>query len=523
MFMNFHYGEDNLTIGKVISLAKGLIHGLISNSQKKKIVESSEIVRNKSFGSKPIYGVNTGFGPLCTEKISTNQLIDLQRKLLLSHSMGTGNPLDHNLAKCILILKVHALAKGFSGIQVTTIQRIIWMIQNNIIPYIPEQGSVGASGDLAPLSHCFLPLMGEGKVYYNGKLEPSKKVLDQFNLKPIILGPKEGLALINGTQFIASHAVHIVQRFHNCLASADFISAMMVEALMGSSSPYHPGIHQLRNFKGNIHVAYRLNYLVDKSQINISHQDCNRVQDPYSLRCIPQVHGASRDAWLHLKERVDIEINSVTDNPIILNENEIISGGNFHGQPLAMALDYAGLAASELGSISERRIYLSLMGQTPGTPKLLMDNIGLNSGFMIMQYTAAALASENKTLCFPASADSIPTSLGQEDHVSMGSIGGRKSLQIVSNLEKILAIELIVACQAIEFRKPNKPHPILSELLENVRKLIPFATEDRLFYEDMEEAAGLIKESKLLKIVNNRIFEKYEDFRTPYEELYELF
>jgi histidine ammonia-lyase len=306
--------------------------------------------------------------------------------------------------------------------------------------------------------------------------------------------------LINGTQFIAAHAVLLVERLHHCLAQADIIAALMIEGLLGSAAPFLPPLHALRPYPGIQHVADRMHYFLQNSAINQSHLNCGRVQDPYSLRCVPQVHGASRQAWLHLKQATEIEINAVTDNPVVFSAEEVISGGNFHGQPLALPLDYACLAAAELGSISDRRVYLSLEGKVPGTPKLLIENTGINSGFMIVQYTGAALVSENKSLCFPASADSIPTSLGQEDHVSMGSISGRKALQVCGNLENILAVELLCAAQAFDFRRPLKSSEVLEEVHHHVRQYIPHATEDRIFGKDIHLAAEIIRSAELLKI-----------------------
>ncbi len=312
-------------------------------------------------------------------------------------------------------------------------------------------------------------------------------------MSPITLGPKEGLALINGTQFILSFAVKAVQRMHNCLEAADIIGAMSLEALTGTKAPFDERLHALRPYKGNLLVAQRLRLLLKGSEIMESHVDCGRVQDPYSLRCMPQVHGASRNAWLHLKELTSIELNAVTDNPIILGAHDTISGGNFHGQPLALPLDYACFAAAEIGNIADRRCYLLLEGKW-GLPMLLMKDVGLNSGFMIPQYTTAALVTENKTLCFPASADSIPTSLGQEDHVSMGSISGRKLNRVLDNLEYILAIELLSACQAIEFRRPHKSSALLEYAHDYVREFVGFASEDRIFADDINRVAGLIKD-----------------------------
>jgi histidine ammonia-lyase len=326
-------------------------------------------------------------------------------------------------------------------------------------------------------------------------------VLQQKGLAPLRLGPKEGLALINGTQFILSFAVKAVQRMHNCLEAADIIGAMSLEALTGTKSPFDERLHDLRPFAGNKLVAQRLRLLLKDSAIMQSHVDCGRVQDPYSLRCMPQVHGASRNAWLHLKELTETELNAVTDNPIIFNAGDTISGGNFHGQPLALPLDYGCFAAAEIGNISDRRCYLLLEGKW-GLPMLLMKDVGLNSGFMIPQYTTAALVTENKTLCFPASADSIPTSLGQEDHVSMGSISGRKLNQVLDNLEFILAIELLSACQAIEFRRPLKSSELLEFAHAHVRGYVGFASEDRIFADDINKVSGIIKDFSFVETVN---------------------
>ncbi|MEL6484144.1 MAG: histidine ammonia-lyase [Bacteroidota bacterium] len=460
----FSYGEDHLTAGIALGLARDEIRGMLSQSTKKKVQASAQAVQNIVSNGAIVYGINTGFGPLCNTKISKEDTKILQTNILQSHSVGVGKPVDAEIAKVMLILKIQALAKGYSGIALSTLERMLWHVENNAIPVVPSQGSVGASGDLAPLSHLFLPLIGLGKVTYDDKTMATETLFSLQNLQPIALGPKEGLALINGTQFIAAHAVVVLEKLQLCLQHADIIGAMMLEGLQGSIKPFYKELHHLRPFKGNQHVAGRIRTLLQGSEILEDHIDCERVQDPYSLRCIPQVHGASRNSWLHLKELLEIELNSVTDNPVIINETLTISGGSFHGQPLAMALDYATVAAAELGNISDRRIYLALEGNSPGIPKLLMNNTGINSGYMILQYTSAALASENKSLCFPASADSIPTSLGQEDHVSMGSISGRKALQVLGNVKKILAIELLTAAQAFEFRKPLKSGILLDEV-----------------------------------------------------------
>ena len=493
----FKYGIDRLTTSVALQIANGEIKGVLSETAKEGVLKSAQHVKDITERGSTVYGINTGFGPLCTTLISAEDTETLQYNILKSHSVGVGNPISNQLSKLMMILKVHSLAQGFSGIQLTTLDRIIWHIDNDAIPLVPEKGSVGASGDLAPLAHLFLPLIGLGEVSFEGQHMETQALFDQTNLSSVALGPKEGLALINGTQFIAAHAIEVVDRLHNCLTHADIVGAMMIEALQGSIKPFSPELHALRPFKGNLHVAHRVKTLLEGSEILEAHADCDRVQDPYSLRCIPQVHGTSRNTWLHLKELVEIELNAVTDNPIILSAEETISGGNFHGQPLALPLDYAALAASELGNISDRRIYLSLEGKISGLPQLLMKDTGIKSGFMLPQYTSAALASENKSLCFPASADSIPTSLGQEDHVSMGSISGRKALQIIDNLEHILAIELLCAAQAFDFRRPLKSGDILEACHAHTRSKIDHAEVDRIFSKDIEKALQIIISRKL--------------------------
>lgn len=498
----FRYGEDFLTIATALGIVRGKVKGKLTAETILRVKANQEVVKNIVSKKKIVYGINTGFGPLCTSLIDKDETKQLQYNLLMSHSVGVGNFIDKEIAKLMLILKLHALCKGYSGVAVETVERILWHIENDVIPCVPEQGSVGASGDLAPLSHLFLPLIGMGTVTFENERVPVETVLEKFDLKPVELGPKEGLALINGTQFMAAHGIILLEKMQNCLDHADIIAAMNLEAMMGSVKPFDEELHQLRPHSGGMYVASRMRKLLSHSEIVKSHQKCGRVQDPYSLRCIPQVHGASRNAWLHLKDTILTEINSVTDNPIVFSEEKTISGGHFHGQPIALPLDYAGLAAAELGNISDRRIYLSMMASTPDLPKLLMEHTGLNSGFMILQYSTAALVSENKSLCFPASADSIPTSLGQEDHVSMGSISARKSLKIVENLEKILAIEMLTAAQGFDFRKPMKSNILLDEMHDLIREHISFADTDRLFYGDIEKAIKLLQSKEIIKRLN---------------------
>lgn len=498
----FHYGADHLTAGMAILLANHSRKGVLTSDVKQKITRSAQNVTSIVEKERVVYGINTGFGILSNTRISPAETELLQYKLLQSHSVGVGSPISDAAARLMLVTKVQSLAQGYSGIRMETIERILWHIDQDVIPVVPSQGSVGASGDLAPLAHLFLPLVGLGQVSVKGIIYETAAYFNANGIEPLQLGPKEGLALINGTQFILAHTVLALERLHNCLDAADIIGAMSLEALTGTKAPFDERLHALRPYKGAKLVARRLNRLLSGSEIMQSHVDCGRIQDPYSLRCMPQVHGASRNAWLHLKELAEIELNAVTDNPIIFNDVDTISGGNFHGQPLALPLDYCCIAAAELGNISDRRCYLLLEGKW-GLPLLLMNNVGLNSGFMIPQYTTAALVTENKTLCFPASADSIPTSLGQEDHVSMGSISARKLLTVIENLENILAIELLTACQAIEFRRPLKSSLSLEAAHDHVRKVVSFANEDRIFAEDIHKVANLIRDFSFVNSVNS--------------------
>ena len=493
----FKFGEDVLTVQKVMEIVNGTLSTTISKKARLVIIACRKKVDVMAQGNKAIYGINTGFGPLCDTQITPKETNQLQVNLLITHAVGVGEPIANKIAKAMMVCKVHSLCKGYSGIRLKVIERIIYFIENDLIPIVPEQGSVGASGDLAPLSHLFLTLIGEGEFRIKKKILPAKKVLKKHGLLPIQLRAKEGLALINGTQFILAHAVIGLNKMKYLLDLSDVSGAMSVEGFQGSTAPYKKALHTIRPFKGTIKVAERMRGLLKDSQNVLSHQGCGRVQDPYSIRCIPQVHGASRNAYQHLNELTEIELNSVTDNPIIISKDEAISGGNFHGQPLAMALDYTSIAASELGNISDRRCYLLLEGKY-GLPRLLTTSGGLNSGMMIPQYTTAALVTENKSLCFPPSADSIPTSMGQEDHVSMGSISGRKFNQILKNLEKILAIELMYAAQAMEFRRPNTFSNILEENLRVIREKVDKLEEDRLLKPDIDAMVKLVVNQELM-------------------------
>ncbi|QTD39369.1 histidine ammonia-lyase [Polaribacter batillariae] len=495
--MIFKYGIDFLTTDKVIAISKGKLKGIINDEAKERIISSRKKVEIITKNNKAVYGINTGFGPLCDVQISAEETNQLQTNLLITHAVGVGENIDKNISKIMMICKVHALCQGYSGVRLKLIERIIYFIENDLLPTVPKQGSVGASGDLAPLSHLFLPLIGEGDFWIDNNIVPAKEVLKNHHLKPLKLHAKEGLGLINGTQFILAHTIIGLKKMEYLLDLADVSGAMSIEGYKGSASPFKEELHKIRPFKGSLKVAERMRMLFENSQNITSHENCERVQDPYSMRCIPQVHGASRNAFYHLQELAEIEMNSVTDNPIVLSETEAISGGNFHGQPLAMALDYCSIAASELGNIADRRCYLLLEGKY-GLPRLLTKSGGLNSGFMIPQYTTAALVTENKSLCFPPSADSIPTSLGQEDHVSMGSISGRQFNEILENVEKILAIELMYAAQALEFRRPNTFSSIIEKNHAIIREKIDKLEDDRLLKDDINHMIHLVKTQKLI-------------------------
>mgnify|MGYP001047140704 FL=1 len=426
--------------------------------------------------SSPIYGINTGFGSLCNVKISNENLRQLQENLVMSHACGTGDEVPANIVKLMLFLKIQSLSYGHSGVQLQTVERLIEFYNNNIIPVIYTQGSLGASGDLAPLAHLSLPLIGKGEVYYKGKRISGAELLKIFNWNIIALKSKEGLALLNGTQFMSAYGVYLILKSHKLSYLADLIGTLSLEAFDGRNSPFNELIHLIRPHKGQIKTAQRINAFLEESEL--INQLKEHVQDPYSFRCMPQVHGATKDALEYCKKTFLTEINSVTDNPnIFIDADEIISGGNFHGQPLALAFDFLSIAMAELGNISERRTF-QLVSGLRGLPPFLVKNPGLNSGFMIPQYTAASIVSQNKQLATPSSIDSIVSSNGQEDHVSMGANGATKAKQIVDNIETILAIELLNASQAMHFRLPKKTSPFLESFLQAYREEVPFIEND---------------------------------------------
>ncbi len=476
------------TLQDIISQDKPIA---LSEEAKINIQKCREYLDKKmALHDKPIYGINTGFGSLCNVIISDENLSQLQENLVKSHACGTGDEVPQEIVKIMLLLKIQSLSYGNSGVQLQTVERLVDFYNNDILPVIYTQGSLGASGDLAPLAHLSLPLLGEGEVYYEGKKVHSSKVLKKINWQPIVLQSKEGLALLNGTQFMSSYGSYILLKAMKYSYLADVISAISLEGFDGRIEPFNELIHYARPHKGQIVTAKRMTELLEESQIIA--QEKQHVQDPYSFRCIPQVHGASKDAIDYVKKVFKTEINSVTDNPnIFVGEDVIISGGNFHGQPLALALDFLAIALSELGSISERRTYQLISGLR-GLPAFLVDNPGLNSGFMIPQYTAASIASQNKQLATPASIDSIVSSNGQEDHVSMGANAATKCLKIMENLERILAIELMNASQAIEFRRPLQSSAFIEMFLKSYREEVPFVKEDRILHYDIEKSVAFL-------------------------------
>ncbi|MBN8566346.1 MAG: histidine ammonia-lyase [Flavobacteriales bacterium] len=439
----------------------------------------------------PIYGINTGFGSLCNVKISNENLSQLQENLVKSHACGTGEEVPNSIVKLMLLLKIQSLSYGNSGVQLETVERLIEFFNHDILPIIYTQGSLGASGDLAPLAHLSLPLLGEGEVFFEGKKIHSKEVLAHFNWKPIVLQSKEGLALLNGTQFMSAYGVYILLKSYKLSYLADLIGTISLEGFDGRIDPFNELIHLVRPHKGQIETAQRITEFLDGSEI--INQKKVHVQDPYSFRCMPQVHGASKDTMDYVRRVFRTEINSVTDNPnVFVGEDIIVSGGNFHGQPLALALDFLGIALAELGSISERRTYQLISGLR-GLPAFLVDNPGLNSGFMIPQYTAASIVSQNKQLATPASIDSIVSSNGQEDHVSMGANAATKCFKIIENVERILAIELMNASQAIEFRKPLKSSEFIEQFIASYRTEVPFVKEDRILHYDIENSIAFLR------------------------------
>jgi len=492
----YHIGSNPLTIALVGDIIKNKVKLALHDDSRAKIQACRTFLDRKIAASDAaIYGVNTGFGSLCKVKISDDDLEQLQYNLIRSHACGIGQIISKDITKILLLLKIQSLSYGNSGVSVETVWRLIDFYNLEILPVIYEQGSLGASGDLCPLSHMSLPLIGEGKVIYNNEIRPTADVLIDHKLTPLKLQSKEGLALLNGTQFMSAYAVYNLIKAQNIIKQSNRIAALSLEAYNCKAEPFAAQIHRIRNQDGQIETAKEILELLNGSETFF--QEKEQVQDPYSFRCIPQVHGACRDAINYCKSIVEKEINGVTDNPNIFVEDDlIVSGGNFHGEPLALTLDFLAIALSEIGNISERRVYRLLSGAR-NLPEFLTVNPGLNSGLMIPQYTAASIVSQNKQLCTPASVDSISSCNEQEDHVSMGANAATKCLRVAENLEKILGIELLTAAQAFELRKGLKTSTAMNKLFEDYRKVVSFNERDRYLGEDIERSVQFVREREL--------------------------
>jgi histidine ammonia-lyase len=472
----------------------------LSASVMKQVAENRENLEKLIKQDRPFYGINTGFGSLCDRKISPDQLETLQENLLMSHAVGVGEPVPDDIVRLMMLFKTLSLTRGHSGIRPGTVEVMVQMLSADLLPVVPSKGSLGASGDLAPLAHMALPLIGRSLVRSHSKTLKAAEALAVADIHPVRLAAKEGLALINGTQFMSAFAASLCLRVRRLCKLADILAAMSLEAVRGRTEPFDSRIHAVRPHPGALAVARNMRELLSKRPVNPGKPYSMRVQDPYSLRCVPAVHGASRDALDHVEQVTYREINSVTDNPLVF-DGAILSGGNFHGQPLAVTLDYLAIAAAELAGISERRQYLLVNDSHYGLPAGLVPNSGLNSGFMIAQYTSAALVAENKVLCHPASVDSIPTSGGQEDHVSMGATSALKCMQIVDNVERVLGIELLLAAQALEFTPAAEIAPAIRNALAAVRQHITAADGDREFGMDIETATSLVRSQSVTRAV----------------------
>lgn len=491
----YYIGSGDLTFDIIERIINDNLKLELAPEAKVRITKCREYLDQKIASSdEPLYGITTGFGSLCNRSISSDELSTLQENLVKSHACSVGEEIRPVIIKLMMMLKAHALSLGHSGVQLITVQRILDFFNNDVMPIVYDRGSLGASGDLAPLANLFLPLIGVGDVYYKGQKREAMSVLDEFGWEPVRLKSKEGLALLNGTQFMSANGVFAILRAFRLSKKADLIAALSLEAFDGRIDPFMDCIQQIRPHKGQIETGENFRRLLEGSEL-INRQK-EHLQDPYSFRCIPQVHGATKDAIRYVSSVLLTEINSVTDNPTIFpDEDLIISGGNFHGQPLAISYDFLAIALAELGNISERRVAQLIMGLR-GLPEFLVANPGLNSGFMIPQYTAASMVSQNKMYCYAASSDSIVSSNGQEDHVSMGANAAVKLYRIMDNLEHILAIELMNAAQGIDFRRPAKTSPFLERFLHAYRKEVPFVKDDIVMYKEIHKTVTFICRTK---------------------------
>lgn len=479
--MTHYISPELLTISRVGEIIDGGLRLALSEEAKRRITRCRNYLDEKMKDiHRPVYGVTTGFGSLCNISIEPDALSRLQENLIMSHACGTGAKMPPEVVRLMLLLKIQSLSYGHSGVQLETVERLIDFFNKDILPVVYDQGSLGASGDLAPLAHLCLPLIGLGEVDYQGRTIEAKEMMEAEGWQPIALQSKEGLALLNGTQFMSACGICAILRARRLSGWADRIAAMSLEAFDGRTEPFKHHVHAIRPHNGQIETAALFRRLLEDSEL--AAQPKKNVQDPYSFRCIPQVHGATKDTLAYVESVFTTEINSATDNPSVFpEEDEVISAGNFHGQPIALAMDFLAIALAELGNISERRTYQLISGAR-NLPHFLVARPGLNSGFMIPQYTAASIVSQSKGLCMPASVDSIPSSQGQEDHVSMGANAATKLLRVTDNTERVLAIELLNAAQAIQFRRPLRSSPVIERLFEDYRRVVPFVNDDRTLY-----------------------------------------
>ena len=492
--MNTHYiSAETLTFERVNEIITKGYKLALSEDAKNRIQKCRDYLDKKmETQTTPIYGITTGFGSLCNHSISKEDLSTLQKNLVMSHACGTGEFVPKEIIRIMILLKVQSLSYGNSGVQVITVQRLIDFFNNDVLPVVYNQGSLGASGDLAPLANLMLPLLGLGEVHYKGEIVPAEVVMKEFGWEPITLQSKEGLALLNGTQFMSSYGTYVLLKAFRLSYLADLIGAVSLDAFDGRIEPFFDQVHQIRHHEGQIKTAERFRNLLKGSELIA--REKKHVQDPYSFRCIPQVHGASKDAIKYVASVFMNEINAVTDNPTIFpDEDLVISAGNFHGQPLAITLDFLAIAMAELGNISERRVY-QLIGGKRELPSFLVAEPGLNSGFMIPQYAAASIVSQSKQLCAPASVDSIESSQGQEDHVSMGANAATKALRVADNLERVLAIELFNAAQALDFRRPLKSSEAIEAFVAEYRKHVEFVKTDKVMYTEIAKSVNFLQQ-----------------------------
>ena len=488
-----HISSERLTIAGLKELVDSRRPIALSDELRHRIIRCRKYLDRKIQNSdQPVYGITTGFGSLCDISVGSDELSQLQRNLVMSHSCGTGEQVPSEIVRLMLLLKIRSLSYGYSGVRLETVERLVDFYNNDILPVVYQQGSLGASGDLAPLAHLSLPLLGLGEVEHAGRRRPSAEVLEEFGWKPLDLQSKEGLALLNGTQFMSAYGVWAIMAARRLSDWADRIGALSLDAFDGRIEPFFDEVHLIRAHRGQLSTARTVRRLLEGSEL--IRRPKKHVQDPYSFRCMPQVHGASKDTIDYVESVLETEINSPTDHPTIFPEEDmIISAGNFHGQPIALAMDFLAIALAELGNISERRIYKLISGAR-GLPHFLVANPGLNSGFMIPQYTAASIVSQSKGLCMPASVDSIPSSQGQEDHVSMGANAATKLYRVALNTERVLAIELLNAAQALEFRRPARTSPELEELVAGYRTRVPFIDNDTVMYPYIEASVQFLRE-----------------------------